>query len=147
MPLPGMRGTGEPPQPPPLSEAAKTLREAEIANGFEGKLIFAANAAVVLLVVTVIFFTLLTAGPDKPPRKQRKEKGGDAAAAPKGKDGRYTAAEVAKHSKPVRTPHGRAPCVRAARAATVSAAWPAAGRPASQRRVLTPWRLACARDA
>jgi hypothetical protein len=97
-----MRGSGEPPLPPPMSEAAKALREAEIAGGFEAKLIFAANAAVVLLVCAVVFFTLLTAGPDRP-RKGKKGKAGQPAAAARGKDGRYTAAEVAKHSSAVRS--------------------------------------------
>jgi hypothetical protein len=104
MGLPGMRGghNGEPPLPPQMSDAAKALREAEIAGGFEAKLIWAANAAVVLLVCVVIFFTLLTAGPDKPARKRK----GAAAAAAKAKDGRYTAAEVAKHASAVRTARG-----------------------------------------
>ena len=81
--------------PPPLSDKAKALREAEIAGGFEGKMIFAANCAVVFLIVVVLVCTLLAAAPDKPPKGKRKE-------APRAKDGRYTAAEVAKHSSAVR---------------------------------------------
>ena len=100
MGLPGMRGGGEPPNPPPLSAAARALREAETAGTFEQNMIFLANAAAVFLVVVVLLCTLLGALPDKDSAAQRRKKGAAAAAAA-AKDGRYTAADVAKHAAAV----------------------------------------------
>lgn len=99
MGLPGMRGGGEPPNPPPLSAAARALREAETAGTFEQNMIFLANAAAVFLVVVVLLCTLLGALPDKESAAQRRKKGAAAAAAAKA--GRYTAADVAKHAAAV----------------------------------------------
>jgi|APGre2960657423_1045063.scaffolds.fasta_scaffold43994_2 hypothetical protein len=108
MGLPGMREPAH--QAPVDPELLRAMRQADVSSGFEQLMISCANASVVFLVVVVLFFTLLSKMPERAP--SMKPPVGAAAqgkqAAGRGKDGRYTAAEVAQHASEVRRSAGAA---------------------------------------
>jgi hypothetical protein len=91
-------------RPPPVDPSIlRSLRQVE-STPFEQAMIRFANITVFVFFAAVLFFTVLAKLPDRPPRKA-------AAPAKKAKstgelrrDGKYTAAEVAKHDQPVRFP-------------------------------------------
>lgn len=95
----------DPHRPAPVDASVlRSTRQAE-SSPFEQSMIWLANTSVFLLVAAVLFFTVLARLPDRPRASQAAAPVKKAAAKGTGavtRDGKYTAAQVAQHDKPVR---------------------------------------------